>query len=93
MIQNVHPGYGLDFLTIPDPGVKKGPGFWIRNTVWNNDRETKFQQPWRQFPRIRFCKLLTLLQIPPDADWIKWVSGSSSGFLEPEFPFVLKYLV
>ncbi len=43
MIRDVHPGYGsridtdLDFLPIPDPGVKKAPdpGPRIRNTAKN----------------------------------------------------------
>jgi hypothetical protein len=57
----------LDFLTILDPGSsgQKGPGFGmrIRNTVWNNDRQAKFQQPWLpgsgssspKSMRIRIC--------------------------------------
>jgi hypothetical protein len=33
MIRDVHPDPDLDFLPIPDSGVKKGTGSRIRNTA------------------------------------------------------------
>jgi hypothetical protein len=35
----------LDFLPHPGSRGHKGTGSRIRNTVWKNDRQAKFQQP------------------------------------------------